>query len=833
MAKPTILAVDDDAAVVAAVVRDLRVRYGEDYRVLRATSGREALELMADLVLKDRQVAAVVSDQRMPGMTRDRGPAGGEAAVAGLQAGAADGVRRHRRGDPGDQRHRPGLLPHEAVGPARGAALPGARRPAPRLDVRPPRPRLRGPGGRPPLVGAHGRGEDVPRPQPRPLPVARGRRRATRPPCCSTSRAPAWTTCRSWRSPTVPRSGPRPTSSWPTPSGCGRRPRGRSTTCASWAPARPASPPPCTPPPRGCRPSSSSATPRAARPARARRSRTTSASPRASPAPTSPTARWRRRRGSAPRWCWPATWWASRPGARCARCCSTGATDIEARAVLVATGVSYRRLEAPGRRRCRRARHLLRRDRQRGEPDHRRGRVRRGRGQLRRPGGAQLRPLRQAGRPRRPGSHASRRRCPSTSSAASSPPPTSTSGSGPRSSGRAATAISRPLTLADRAAGTEEEVETSWLFVFIGAAPRTDWLGDAVARDARGFVLTGPDLPPGPDHRVAARARPVRPRDERARCLRRRRRPPRQHEAGRLRRRRGRHVRLPRPPLPGDHLMLYDELRALPLLDGFTDQQVAELAASGEEVTFEAGEHVFDEGRPADDWWLLLDGRIDLVRRIGHEEAVMATMQVPGQWAGGFRAWDEHGVYMGSARVIEASRVFRSPGRAAGRARRGVVPVRGPPAARTDRDGAPHRAQRSPARGPRGARHPGGRARARDQQPRLRRGALGRRARRTSSDDLLDSLHRLAAEAITAAQFVALDDLRRAIDGLPAPDRCRAGRAGGRAVDVDGRPRDRPGLGDRSGAGGRGRRPRVVRGRRPPRSRGLRSRRAWSGWPAR
>ena len=53
------------------------------------------------------------------------------------------------------------------------------------------------------------------------------------------------------------------------------------------------------------------------------------------------------------------------------------------------------------------------------------------------------------------------------------------------------------ITLADRGAGTEEEVETSWLFVFIGAAPRTAWLGDAVARDARGFVLTGPDLPPG------------------------------------------------------------------------------------------------------------------------------------------------------------------------------------------------------------------------------------------------------------------------------------------------------------------------------------------------
>jgi thioredoxin reductase (NADPH) len=69
MAKPAILAVDDDVAVVAAVVRDLRQRYGRDYRVLRATSGREALEVLDDQVLKDRPVAAVVTDQRMPGMT--------------------------------------------------------------------------------------------------------------------------------------------------------------------------------------------------------------------------------------------------------------------------------------------------------------------------------------------------------------------------------------------------------------------------------------------------------------------------------------------------------------------------------------------------------------------------------------------------------------------------------------------------------------------------------------------------------------------------------------------------------------------------------------------
>jgi thioredoxin reductase (NADPH) len=50
------------------------------------------------------------------------------------------------------------------------------------------------------------------------------------------------------------------------------------------------------------------------------------------------------------------------------------------------------------------------------------------------------------------------------------------------------------LTLIDRVSGTEEDVSANWLYAFIGAMPRTDWLGEAVARDERGFVLTGPDV---------------------------------------------------------------------------------------------------------------------------------------------------------------------------------------------------------------------------------------------------------------------------------------------------------------------------------------------------
>ncbi|WP_228255153.1 NAD(P)/FAD-dependent oxidoreductase [Ornithinimicrobium avium] len=50
------------------------------------------------------------------------------------------------------------------------------------------------------------------------------------------------------------------------------------------------------------------------------------------------------------------------------------------------------------------------------------------------------------------------------------------------------------ITLRDRDTGQEEQVATSWVFAYIGAVPRTDWLGESVLRDTKGFVLTGPEL---------------------------------------------------------------------------------------------------------------------------------------------------------------------------------------------------------------------------------------------------------------------------------------------------------------------------------------------------
>lgn len=67
--KPAILTVDDDPAASQAITRDLRRQYGADYQVVRANSGADALDVLAEYALRERPVALVVSDQRMPVMT--------------------------------------------------------------------------------------------------------------------------------------------------------------------------------------------------------------------------------------------------------------------------------------------------------------------------------------------------------------------------------------------------------------------------------------------------------------------------------------------------------------------------------------------------------------------------------------------------------------------------------------------------------------------------------------------------------------------------------------------------------------------------------------------
>jgi thioredoxin reductase (NADPH) len=68
MAKPVLMTVDDDAEVLRAVERDLRKRYAEKYRVMRADSGASALQALNGLKKRNEAVGLLLADQRMPEM---------------------------------------------------------------------------------------------------------------------------------------------------------------------------------------------------------------------------------------------------------------------------------------------------------------------------------------------------------------------------------------------------------------------------------------------------------------------------------------------------------------------------------------------------------------------------------------------------------------------------------------------------------------------------------------------------------------------------------------------------------------------------------------------
>jgi len=68
MAKPILLSVDDDADVLRAIERDLRSKYGAEYRVMGSDSPQGALDLLRQLKVRNDSVALLLADQRMPDM---------------------------------------------------------------------------------------------------------------------------------------------------------------------------------------------------------------------------------------------------------------------------------------------------------------------------------------------------------------------------------------------------------------------------------------------------------------------------------------------------------------------------------------------------------------------------------------------------------------------------------------------------------------------------------------------------------------------------------------------------------------------------------------------
>jgi signal transduction histidine kinase len=210
-----------------------------------------------------------------------------------------------------------------------------------------------------------------------------------------------------------------------------------------------------------------------------------------------------------------------------------------------------------------------------------------------------------------------------------------------------------------------------------------------------------------------------------------------------------------------------EELRGIELFTGLTDDQLVDLATGGDEVPFETGDVVFSEGEHADEWWVLLAGSLDLVRKVGREDVVVARMDVPGRWAGGFRAWDENGIYLATGRGATPGRVLRLD---APRLRELVN--RWFPLAGHLIGGLQHTARSIEST-----------VRQRDALVTLGTLAAGlaheinnpaAAASRTVDelgqccDALLEALTRLADDDITAAQFSALDELRRSAEA-PGP----------------------------------------------------------------
>src|SRR5215470_7370682 len=169
--------------------------------------------------------------------------------------------------------------------------------------------------------------------------------------------------------------------------------------------------------------------------------------------------------------------------------------------------------------------------------------------------------------------------------------------------------------------------------------------------------------------------------------------------------------------------MLIDDLRGVFLFEGLSDEQLGDLIAAGDEVRFGSGDVLFREGEAADFWWVLLAGRVELLRRTRWEESVAGVMDRPGVWAGGF-PFGVHLIegFFQTVRNMEALARQREAAAALGTLAAGMAHEINNPASAAVRAA----------------------------------GVL-----QDTCDALLSSLVRLAERSLSAEQFIALDALRR------------------------------------------------------------------------
>ncbi|MBV9410996.1 MAG: cyclic nucleotide-binding domain-containing protein, partial [Acidimicrobiia bacterium] len=109
---------------------------------------------------------------------------------------------------------------------------------------------------------------------------------------------------------------------------------------------------------------------------------------------------------------------------------------------------------------------------------------------------------------------------------------------------------------------------------------------------------------------------------------------------------------------------LKEELRGLFLFEALTDEQLDWLVDHGTVETYEAGARVYDEGDPAQCFYVMLDGEIQLSKTLDATEVVLTSSDLPGSYAGATRAFipgSQDESYASSLRTVAESRLFRLP----------------------------------------------------------------------------------------------------------------------------------------------------------------------------